>query len=128
MANVLLLEPDTILARTYMQGLQHVGHDVRTCRDGQAAVQLLDTFTADIIVMELQLTGHGGVEFLHELRSYPEWQQLPVIINTSVTPQALAPLREALARDAGVAVCLYKPRTSLQQLIRLVNEQVRATA
>jgi CheY-like chemotaxis protein len=128
MANVLLLEPDTVLARTYMQCLQHVGHIVQICREGQEAIQVLDTFMADVIIMELQLVGHGGVEFLHELRSYPDWQPLPVIINTSVTPQALSPLREALTRDAGVAVCLYKPRTSLHQLIRLVNEQVRAAA
>jgi CheY-like chemotaxis protein len=123
MANVLLLEPDRVLARTYAQSLEHAGHTVQVCRSGQAAIELLEDFKADVIVLELQLAGHGGVEFLHELRSYPEWLALPVVINTNLAPQAIAPLRAALQHDAGVAVCLYKPRTSLRRLIRAVNEQ-----
>jgi CheY-like chemotaxis protein len=128
MANVLLLEPDRVLARTYAQALEHVGYTVTTCQAGQEAIQLLEDFSADVVVLELQLTGHGGIEFLHELRSYPEWQTLPVVINTNLTPQAIAPLRAALQRDAGVTACLYKPRTSLQQLVRAVNDQLRAPA
>ena len=122
MAYVLLLEPDRVLSRTYAQALEHVGHWAYGAQTGQEAIEALETFKADVIVLELQLAGHGGIEFLHELRSYPEWQNLPVIINTNLPPQALAPLWAALQRDAGVTICLYKPRTNLQQFLRAVNE------
>lgn len=128
MANVLFLEPDRMLAHTYTQALQHVGHTVASCSTGQEAIELLENFSADCIVMEVQLAGHGGIEFLHELRSYPEWQTVPVAINTNLTPQALAPFREALERDGGVSICLYKPRTSLERLIQVINQQTRQTA
>lgn len=124
MTNILLLEPDRVLAVAYQQALQHVGYEAVVCGTGQEAIDLLESFTADLIIMELQLAGHGGIEFLHELRSYPEWRRLTVIINTNLPPHALVPLRGVLSRDGGVSICLYKPRTSLQQLIRSVNDQV----
>jgi CheY-like chemotaxis protein len=126
MANVFLLEPDRVLAATYGKALEHRGHVVATAEGAQDAIHALETFHPDVIVLELQLATHGGIEFLHELRSYPEWQTTPVIINTNIAPQTLSPLRAVLERDLGVSICLYKPRTSLTQFLRAVGEQVSA--
>jgi DNA-binding response OmpR family regulator len=126
MANIFLLEPDRVLARTYAVALEHAGHTVRWEVEAQAALDVLETFSADIIVLEVQLARHGGIEFLHELRSYPEWQELPVIINTNLTRQALEPVQNALQENLGVQVCLYKPRTSLHQLVKVVGERLAA--
>lgn len=124
MANVLLLEPDKVLSRTYAQALEHIGYRAYSVQDGQDAIEALETFPADLIVLELQLAGHGGIEFLHELRSYPEWQDLPVIVNTNVAPAVLGPLLLALQRDVGVTVCLYKPHTSLRRLLQAIKHQL----
>lgn len=125
MANILLLEPDSVLANTYVKALEQVGHDVACCISAGEALQALDGFKPHLVVMELQLTGHDGIEFLHELRSYPDGRNLPVIVNTNLAPSALQPLLEVLNRDLGVRVCLYRPRTTLQQLIRVIAEQAR---
>lgn len=124
MSHVLLIEPDAVLARTYMQALQHVGHTVARAGGAQEAVNEADDKKPDLVVMELQMAMHDGVEFLQEFRSYPEWQGIPVVINTSLTPAALAPVQAALENDLGVTACLYKPRTTLQQLINTVNLHV----
>ncbi len=126
MANVLLIEPNAALARTYVQALQHVGHQVAHVGTAQDAIDAADTTKPDVVVLELQLAVHDGVEFLHEFRSYPEWQSIPVIVNTSLTPSALRPVQGALAGDFGVALALYKPRTTLEQLISAVNGQTVA--
>lgn len=124
MAHVLLIEPDTVLARTYRQALEHVGHSVATARGAQQALNVAEERKPDIVVLELQLTAHSGIEFLHEFRSYGEWQDIPVIINSHITPQALAAVVDTLRQELGVRELLYKPRTSLQQMISAVNEQV----
>jgi CheY-like chemotaxis protein len=124
MAHVLFIEPDTILARTYMQALQHAGHTTAHAHGAQQAIHAADEQTPHVAVLELQLTVHDGVEFLHEFRSYPEWQHIPVIVNTTLPPQSLEPVRQALMQDFGVTECLYKPRTTLQQLISVVNAQL----
>ncbi|HEY5667923.1 MAG TPA: response regulator [Candidatus Saccharimonadales bacterium] len=126
MAKVLLIEPDTALARTYVQALQHVGHHVTHVVTAQAAVQAADDDQPDLVLLELRLAAHDGVEFLHEFRSYVEWRHIPVVVNTHLDPASLAPVQEALARDFGVAACLYKPATSLRQLVSAVNGQTRA--
>lgn len=124
MANVLLIEPDTVLGRTYRQALEHAGHVVSVARGAQQAINAAEDLVPDVVVLELQLAGHNGIEFLHEFRSYGEWQSTPVIINTFATPGLLADAEEALRRNFGVKAVLYKPRTSLQQLISAVNGQV----
>jgi len=126
MANVLLIEPDAVLARTYMQALQHAGHTVACAHDAQGAISASDETQPDIVVLELQMATHNGIEFLHEFRSYPEWQQIPVLVNTNIPPTTMIAAKAVLARDLGVVQCLYKPRTSLEQLLRVVKQQVNA--
>jgi CheY-like chemotaxis protein len=121
MAHVLLIEPDAVLARTYVRALQHAGHTVAHAYGAQDAVDEADGKQPDIVVLELQMALHDGVEFLQEFRSYPEWLNIPVIVNTTIPPAGLAPVLHALEHDLGVARCLYKPLMTLRQLISEVN-------
>lgn len=122
MAYVLLIEPNTLLAGTYMQAMQGAGHEVTHSVGAQAAILAADQRTPDVVVLELQLPVHNGVEFLQEFRSYPEWQDVPVIVHTVIPPQRLVNSRAALKRDLGVETVVYKPRISLRNLLRLVHE------
>lgn len=123
MPNILLIEPNTVLAATYSQALQHAGHKVTHVTGGQAAVDAADQHTPDVLVMELQLPAHNGVEFLHEFRSYGDWEGVPVIVNTALPPMSLTDIEPLLKRELGVTVVCYKPRTTLDDLVRLVREQ-----
>lgn len=126
MANVLLIEPNAALASTYVQALQHVGHHVDHVGTAQQAINAADATMPDVVVLELQLAVHDGVEFLHEFRSYPEWQAIPVIVNTQLTPNALWAVQGALAGDLGVVQIMYKPRTTLEQLLSSVKQHIVA--
>lgn len=128
MANVLLIEPDAVLGKTYRQALEHAGHLVAVAQAAQPALNAAEDFGPDIVVLELQLATHNGVEFLHEFRSYSEWQDVPVIVHTNTAPHLLALVGEALRRDLGARAVLYKPRTSLRQLIRTVSDCLRVSA
>jgi CheY-like chemotaxis protein len=125
MAHILLIEPNTVLARTYMQAFEHVGHSTICARTAQDAVYAADDRQPDVVVLELRLGAHDGIEFLHEFRSYSEWQAIPVILHSSITPAQLLPLEPAL-QELGITASLYKPQTSLQRLISTVNQQIVA--
>lgn len=75
--NVLLVEPDTKLAGMYKTALESAGHKVFWALDAQSAVHLADDSAPDLVVLEIQLTSHSGIEFLYEFRSYNEWQDIP---------------------------------------------------
>lgn len=119
--HILLIEPDTILAKLYRTSLERAGHAVTVADGAQAAVNKLNGQLPDLIVAELQLVEHNGVEFLYELRSYPEWQTIPLLVHSLVPPTALelTPLQQD---RLGIIGHLYKPATSLQQLRRQVAE------
>lgn len=123
MSNVLLIEPNAVLARTYAQALEHAGHTVAQAFTAQEGIHAADEHTPDVVVLELQLSSHNGVEFLHEFRSYAEWQHIPVVVHTVIVPHVIEPTLAPL-QDLGVRACLYKPRTTLGQLLSAVNQQV----
>lgn len=122
MAHILLIEPNTLLAKSYTHALQHAGHTVTHVSGAQAGIDAADIQMPDLVITELHLPGHSGIEFLHEFRSYTEWLRVPVVLNTALTASQIAPAIEALYRDLGIREVLYKPRASLQDLVRLARE------
>ena len=116
---VLLIEPDHVLGTVYQAALEHAGHHTVHCRAAQVALYQAEKMRPDVVVLELQLPGHGGIEFLYEFRSYPEWQAIPVILHTMVAAKDLPAWQD---QHLGIAAHHYKPATSLKQLIQAVNQ------
>ena len=121
--NILLIEPDAKLATIYMEALTAAGHTVRHSQLAQQAVHIADNFMPDVVVLELQLVGHNGIEFMYEFRSYAEWKDIPIVLLTMVAPHSLNITKELLAQF-GIIDVLYKPATNLRQLVRATEEAV----
>jgi len=111
--NILLVEPDLFLGKIYKQALENLGNEVAWAKSAQQAVVLADENKPDIVVMEIQMPRHNGIEFLYEFRSYSEWQSIPVVLHTlaSYSTNWIESID-----DLGVLDYLYKPATSLKQL------------
>jgi two-component system OmpR family response regulator len=127
MAQILLVEPDTALARIYYSALKAAGYKVSIASNAQSAITAADRHKPDMVILEMQLVRHNGLEFLYEFRSYPEWQKIPILLHTLVPPAEFAG-NTSLWHELGVDGYMYKPRTSLKQLLRSVAayEQVPA--
>lgn len=119
--NILLIEPDKKLGETYKRALTNPGHTVHWAAHAQDAVHSADLSRPQLIILELQLAGHNGIEFLYEFRSYPEWQGIEVLVLTVVPPASLE-ITQEMMDSLGIAHCLYKPATTLKQLVRAVEE------
>lgn len=124
MPQIILIEPDRLLAETYRQGLQASGHQVVMCASAQAAIYAADETRPDLIIVELQLIGHSGIEFLYEFRSYQEWQDIPVLINSQVPPSEFSDSWSLLKDELGIANYLYKPSTTFATLLRSVTDSL----
>jgi DNA-binding response OmpR family regulator len=123
MVHILLIEPDRLQARVYSAALERHDAMVVHVTTAQAAVQAADEQAPDVVVLELQLLGHNGVEFLYEFRSYLEWLEVPIIVHTFVPTDEL--VRAAtLEKELGVRRVLYKPATTLAGLCRAVQDVV----
>lgn len=124
---VLLIEPDEILGASYEGALTARGHTVDRVKSAENGVSAADNTTPDIVVMELRLAEHNGVEFLYEFKSYPEWQSIPVVLLTSVPQTELEPMEGVLGVQLSVVKILQKSQTSLECLVRTVAEMEAAS-
>ncbi len=127
MSQILLIEPDRLLAETYKEALSTAGHKVSVASGSQEAIDLADNTSPDLIILEIQLVSHSGVEFLYEFRSYPEWQNIPVIIHTSVPFAELADSWPILSKHLNTSEYKYKPDTTLEALISSVSDLALTT-
>lgn len=121
---VLIVEPDNVLGDIYKKALESRGYLVKHVVGAQDAVIAADDNCPDLVLCELQLVGHSGIEFLYEFRSYPDWQDVPVIVLSSVPPLEFNSSRNGLREQLGVGTYLYKPSTSIAQLLRVVEEAI----
>ena len=115
--NVLVVEPDHSIACSIRTALKLSGcTTVVQATSAQKAILCADTLPPHIVVLELALPIHNGIEFLYEFKSYVEWAHIPIIVFT--TNNLLEP---ELLTKLGVVRSLYKPSTSLAQLTEAVH-------
>lgn len=129
MATILLIEPDAKLGKSYSAALGQAGHHVlcsATAQDAiiqaDAAQSKPDSTGIDAVILELQLVGHSGIEFLYEFRSYTDWRDVPVVIFSHTPPAELAASAKLLHQRLKVSAFLYKPHTTLRGLLASVDK------
>lgn len=123
--HVLIIEPDKLLARAYALALEEVGYSTAVAHGSQEAVEQADGHRPDVVLLELSLPRHDGVEFLYEFRSYDEWADVPVVVVSSLPPERLEKVKPVLTGDLGVKRMLYKPAASLETILRAIKGAVR---
>lgn len=126
MAQILLVEPDTVLAKTYAAALMKRGHHILRAQDAQSAINACDAVTPDCIILEVLLPHHNGIEFIYELRSHADWHDIPVIINSQLPLERLE-LDTATMQQLAIRSYCYKPDTSLSVLDELVDSITKVT-
>lgn len=120
---ILLLESDRLLAKNIRAALERAGHRVVHIVEPQTAIAVSDSKTPELVIMELQLAGRSGVEFLFEFRSYPEWAAVPVIIMSNLPQTDAKAYLDSMAK-LDVKNYFYKPATSLTQLVEAVGQLI----
>ena len=126
-SNILLLEPDAIIGRTYQAALTKRGHNVRWFRSAGVAIASIDQQLPQLVITELQLPMHNGIEFIYEFRSYQDLADIPVVVLTTIPP-VLRAFSARLWDQLGVAAYHYKPLTKLADLTRSVDRILAAAA
>ncbi len=124
MADVLLIEPDMILAGNIRDYLDLAGHKVHWRSSAQSAINSADETAPDVVVLELQLADHSGIEFLYEFRSYPEWQDVPIVILSSLEDTEIS-ASSILLGPLEIVAYYHKQNTTLQQLGTAIEKAVK---
>jgi type IV pilus assembly protein PilB len=80
---VLLVEDEEQLRRVMKDLLEREGYTVAEARDGVQALDQVDRFAPDVIILDLNLPGIDGYNVLTQLRSRPATRAIPVVVLTA---------------------------------------------
>lgn len=123
MANILIVEDDKDLNNAYSIILSSQDHVVESAFDGQEALDKLNKFQPDLILLDLLMPIMGGLEFLQhfDLKAHPDVKVL-IFTNMENSPEV------AESYKLGAHRCIIKSWTAPHNLSRVINEALDNTS
>lgn len=85
---LLLVDDDTVTLQVLSKTLAPYAR-MRFVRSGAEALQAVESELPDLLILDVNMPGLGGMEVLAQLRARPASAQLPVILVTSASDEAL---------------------------------------
>ena len=87
------IEVNQLLARTILEA---DGHSVDVVASGEAAIEAVSARAYDIVLMDVQMPGMGGIAATRAIRTLPGKAALPIVAMTAnVLPEQVREFREA---------------------------------
>jgi CheY-like chemotaxis protein len=84
---VFIIEDDPWQADQYRLVLEASDYIVKIFDNGVAAIEAIDRARPDVIVLDMLLPGTTGLTLMHELQSYRDTGDVPVILCTNLADQ-----------------------------------------
>jgi len=81
---VLIVEDDVWQAEQYKRILEKNNYDTEISPHALDAIDRIDNYNPDVILMDILLTGSTAFALMNELQSYSDTSEKPVIICSSV--------------------------------------------
>jgi CheY-like chemotaxis protein len=104
-ARILLVEDNPSNSKLARLLLEREGHEVRVAVDADEALNQLQTFVPELILMDIQLPGMDGLTLTRKLKSEPRTRDIPVVAMTAYAMKG----DEARALAAGCQGYITKP-------------------
>lgn len=123
MAKILVVEDDKDLNAAYKIILEKEGHTVEVSFNGEEALEKLNEFEPQLILLDLLMPVMGGLEFLkhYDLKSRPHVKVL-IFTNMENSPEVTE------AYSLGAHRCIIKSWTAPQNLSRVVSDALQDSA
>jgi len=86
-AVVLLIDDDRRIRNSLGRLLRVLSYDVVEAEDWDAALELAAERRPDVVVTDLHMPDHSGVDIARLLRSHPEFGDTPIIALTATPPR-----------------------------------------
>lgn len=84
---ILVVEDETILAEAYLMVLKKEGFDVKSAYDGENALQVVKSFSPDLILLDLLMPRKDGIGFLREYQAPKKHPKVKIIVFSNLDMQ-----------------------------------------
>ncbi len=120
MKKILIVEDELIVRSIYRRKFEISGYQVETAEEGTAALSLMGTFKPDAVQVDIMLPGMDGVEVIRQIRSWPEFKSIPILVISSFYRPDLA----AEAWTAGATKCVSKMDCTPNLALELIEQML----
>lgn len=115
-ACILCVEDQVDLLDDLLLELRDHGYRAEGCRDGLAALTLLDESHFDLLICDIQLPGLGGIELLNRIRTEkPDHSNIPAVLLSAYGDRDV----QRAGREQGVSAQFVKPVDYRELLVTL---------
>lgn len=124
MAKILIVEDDKDLNNAYSIILKSEGHEVVTAFDGKEAINAVEKFSPDLILLDLLMPVMGGLEFLQKYDLINQHPKVKVLIFTNMenSPEVTESYK------LGAHRCIIKSWTAPHNLARVIDDALHDKA
>ena len=102
MKKLLIVEDDKNWADILGKFAADVGAEYRVAVSGGQAIEIIDNWQPDALILDMLLAGETAIALLNELRSYADLASLPIVVCTNID------VRMGDLRPLGVKAILNK--------------------
>lgn len=118
---VILLVEDSITTRTQEKRiLESAGYEVITAVDGLDGLNKLNTRQFDAIVTDIEMPNMDGLEFAEKIRESPSYQNIPLVLVTSLASEEHKRRGMEVGADAYITKGTFDQQVLLDTLQRLI--------
>ncbi len=118
---VLVVEDETILQSVYYRILTLKGYEVNVAGDGFEALQVLEVFTPDLILLDILMPKMDGLEFLERIQLKKNLPKTKVIAFSNFSDSA----KLSRVMELGASKSLLKSDVSPAELVTIVEEELK---
>lgn len=114
---LLIVEDDQFTLNAYSVKLKSAGFEIKTALDGSEALEILNSYNPDLILMDLVMPKKDGFTFLSEIKKNDRLKNIPVIIASNLGQN------EDITRGIKLGAVDYvvKPDLTLNELISKIK-------
>ena len=103
MGKILVVDDQFGVRTLLVETFQDDGHEVKSAKNGEEALQVLKSFEPDLILLEMKMPGMNGIEILEQIRALDSLVTV-IMMSSYGDPQAIKQLK-----DFGIIYYVDKP-------------------
>lgn len=118
MTKIAIIEDDPVISQMYRMKFEADGFDVQLANNGKRGVALVEDFSPDLILLDLQMPEMDGTDALEIIRKNDWGKDIPVIILTNLGEEESPKKIRAL----GIHSYIVKANLTPRQVVQRVKE------
>jgi len=121
MTKIAIIEDDPVISQMYRMKFEADGFDVQLANNGKRGVALVEAFTPNIILLDLQMPEMDGAEALGIIRKNDWGKNIPVIILTNLGEEESPKELRALGIHSYIVKANLTPRQVVERVKEALN-------